>query len=152
LDSATARPGAALGKYEAALKRRGEHDGRQGKNPAWRVSEANDHDLVHSFMKCSKAYVSSEAMDDKLTPADPSDVAGSIAFALRFNGRKRFHEGDKLMAYITADHIVQPDCRASRIPRRDRRRSWTFIRRSGVEEARCELAAWLRDGTEFEFA
>jgi hypothetical protein len=37
-------------------------------------------------------------MDDKLKPADPSDVAGSIAFALRFNRRKRFHEGDKLMA------------------------------------------------------
>jgi hypothetical protein len=54
-------------------------------------------------------------MDDKLKPADPSDVAGSIAFALRFNRRKRFHEGDKkrfhegdkLMADITADHIVR---------------------------------------------
>jgi hypothetical protein len=46
-------------------------------------------------------------MDDKLTPADPSDFAGSIAFALRFNRRKRFHEGDKLMADITADHIVR---------------------------------------------
>jgi hypothetical protein len=47
-------------------------------------------------------------MDDKLKPADPSDVAGSIAFALRFNRRKRFHEGDKLMADITADHIIRP--------------------------------------------
>jgi hypothetical protein len=46
-------------------------------------------------------------MDDKLTPADPSDLAQSISFSLRFNGRKRFHQGDKFMADITADHIVR---------------------------------------------
>ncbi|HEY3620924.1 MAG TPA: hypothetical protein VGL12_00720 [Roseiarcus sp.] len=46
-------------------------------------------------------------MDDKLTPADPSDLAQAIAFALRFNRRKRYHEGDKLMADLTADHIVR---------------------------------------------
>jgi hypothetical protein len=46
-------------------------------------------------------------MDDKLTPASPEEVTDSISFALRFNGRKRFHEGDKLMAEITADHIVR---------------------------------------------
>lgn len=45
--------------------------------------------------------------DEKLTPADPEDVANSISFALRFNGRQRFHEGDKLMAEITADHILR---------------------------------------------
>ena len=55
----------------------------------------------------SDAVVSSVTMNDKLTPADLSDVAGSIAFALRFNRRKRFHEGDKLMADITADHIIR---------------------------------------------
>jgi hypothetical protein len=33
--------------------------------------------------------------DDKLTPADPSDLAQSISFALRFDGRKRFHRGDE---------------------------------------------------------
>jgi hypothetical protein len=46
-------------------------------------------------------------MNDKLTAADPSDIVGTISFALRFNRRKRFHEGDKLMADITADHIVR---------------------------------------------
>jgi hypothetical protein len=46
-------------------------------------------------------------MPDKLTPADPQDVANSISFALRFHGRKRFHEGEKLMAEITADHILR---------------------------------------------
>jgi hypothetical protein len=46
-------------------------------------------------------------MDDKLTPVDPSDLAQAIAFALRFNRRKRYHEGDKFMADLTADHIVR---------------------------------------------
>jgi hypothetical protein len=45
--------------------------------------------------------------DDKLTPADPSDLAQSISFALRFDGRKRFHRGDEFMANLTADHIVR---------------------------------------------
>jgi hypothetical protein len=64
------------------------------------------------FLKCSSALVPSDPMDDKLTPADPSDLANSIAFALWFNRRKRFHEGDKLMADITADHIIRylDDC------------------------------------------
>jgi hypothetical protein len=46
-------------------------------------------------------------MDDKLTPADPRDPAHSISFALRFDGRKRFHRGDEFMANLTADHIVR---------------------------------------------
>jgi hypothetical protein len=40
--------------------------------------------------------------DEKLRPADPSDIAGSIAFALLFSGRKRVH-----MAAIAADRIVR---------------------------------------------
>jgi hypothetical protein len=46
-------------------------------------------------------------MDDKLTPADPSDLADAIAFALRFQGRKRVHEGDEFMAKIAAQRIVR---------------------------------------------
>lgn len=45
-------------------------------------------------------------MDDKLTPADPSDLADSVAFALLFSGKKRVHDSDKLMAAIAAKHIV----------------------------------------------
>ena len=41
------------------------------------------------------------------TPADPSDLAHSHCVRAPFNRRKRFHEGDKLMADITADHIVR---------------------------------------------
>ena len=33
--------------------------------------------------------------DDKLTPADPVDLAWSIAFALRFEGKKRWHDADE---------------------------------------------------------
>ena len=36
--------------------------------------------------------------DEKLTPADPSDLADAIAFALRYSGRKRVHQADEYMA------------------------------------------------------
>ena len=45
--------------------------------------------------------------DDKLTPADPSDVAESIAFALRFEGRKRKHDAAEYMAAIAAERVVR---------------------------------------------
>jgi hypothetical protein len=44
--------------------------------------------------------------DEKLTPADASDIADSVAFALRWSGKKRVHDSDKLMAAIAAKHIV----------------------------------------------
>jgi HTH-like domain/Alpha-L-arabinofuranosidase C-terminal domain len=37
----------------------------------------------------------------------PSDLADSIAFALRFSGRKRVHDADAFMAKIAADRIVR---------------------------------------------
>jgi len=45
--------------------------------------------------------------DEKLTPADPHDLADAIAFALRFSGRKRVHDADAFMAKIAADRIVR---------------------------------------------
>jgi hypothetical protein len=45
--------------------------------------------------------------DEKLSPADPGDIAGSIAFALLFSGRKRVHDSDTYMAAIVADRIVR---------------------------------------------
>jgi hypothetical protein len=41
-------------------------------------------------------------MDDKLTPASPSDLVDAIAFALRLEGRKRVHQSDKFIAKIAA--------------------------------------------------
>jgi hypothetical protein len=45
--------------------------------------------------------------DAKLTPADPSDLADAIAFALRFQGRKRVHNADEIMAEIVARRLVE---------------------------------------------
>ena len=44
---------------------------------------------------------------DKLTPADPSDLAAALAFALRFAGRKRVHNADELMSEIVAKRLVE---------------------------------------------
>jgi hypothetical protein len=45
--------------------------------------------------------------DEKLTLADPQDLADVIAFAVKFSGRKRVHDSDAFMARITADRIVR---------------------------------------------
>jgi hypothetical protein len=42
----------------------------------------------------------------KLTPADPSDLAAAPAFALRFQGRKRVHDADEMMAETVAKRLV----------------------------------------------
>ena len=44
---------------------------------------------------------------EKLTPADPGDLADAIAFALRYSGRKRVHQADEYMAKIAAERIVR---------------------------------------------
>ena len=71
-----------------------------------------------SFLKCSPALVSSAAMDDKLTPADPKDLADTVAFALRFEGRKRVHQADEYMAAIAAERVVR-HLRARRLRRHE---------------------------------
>ena len=45
--------------------------------------------------------------DDKLLPISDEALTDSLAFALRFNGRKRFHRGDEFMADLTAQHLVE---------------------------------------------
>ena len=42
-----------------------------------------------------------------LIPADPSDLADAIAYALRFHGRKRVHNADEIMAAIVARRLVE---------------------------------------------
>ncbi len=37
---------------------------------------------------------------DRLAPADPEDLVGALAFALRYSGRKRVHNADEIMAEI----------------------------------------------------
>ncbi len=45
---------------------------------------------------------------DDLTPADPSDLASALAFALRFQGHKRVRNADEIMAEIVAERLVEP--------------------------------------------
>jgi hypothetical protein len=45
--------------------------------------------------------------DEKLSPADPQDLADTVAFALLFSGRKRVHDSARSMAAIAADRIVR---------------------------------------------
>jgi len=44
---------------------------------------------------------------EKLTPADPDELAGAIAFALKIEGRKRQHDADAFMANIVAKRLVR---------------------------------------------
>jgi hypothetical protein len=44
---------------------------------------------------------------DRLTPADPADLAAALAFALRFHGRKRVHNADEIMAEIVAQRLME---------------------------------------------
>ena len=45
--------------------------------------------------------------DPKLTPAEPDDLADSLSFALRFEGRKSQHDFDRLNADIVAKRLVR---------------------------------------------
>ena len=45
--------------------------------------------------------------DDALRSAGPDDVRQAFAFALSFDGRKRWRQADEQMAQITADHLVR---------------------------------------------
>jgi hypothetical protein len=45
--------------------------------------------------------------DLKLTPATPEDLADSLSFALRFEGRKSQHDSDRLNADIVAKRLVR---------------------------------------------
>ena len=42
-----------------------------------------------------------------LSPAKFEDVADALAFALRFQGRKRVHNADELMSAIVAKRLVE---------------------------------------------
>lgn len=43
---------------------------------------------------------------DNLKPATSDDLAGALAFALRFHGRKRIHNADEIMARIVVERLV----------------------------------------------
>ena len=42
-----------------------------------------------------------------LRPATPDEIAENLAFALRYDGRKRVHDADDAMARVTAARLVR---------------------------------------------
>jgi len=42
-----------------------------------------------------------------LRPATPDEIAETLSFALRYDGRKRVHHADDAMARITAERLVR---------------------------------------------
>jgi hypothetical protein len=44
---------------------------------------------------------------NSLSPATREDVADALAFALRFQGRKRAHNAEELMSTIVAKRLVE---------------------------------------------
>jgi hypothetical protein len=42
-----------------------------------------------------------------LRPADPADVADALAYALRYDGNRRVHHADEVMARITAERLIR---------------------------------------------
>jgi len=87
--------------------------------PTWRADPRNGPCFI-----CGTLFIASTALEslaivpvvfnpglmrdaDKLTPADSSDVADALAFALRFQGRKRVHNADEIMAEIVAQRLVE---------------------------------------------
>ena len=49
----------------------------------------------------------SDDQEKSLRPASFDAVEQGLAFALRFDGRKRAHTGDEFMAQITAQRLVR---------------------------------------------
>lgn len=45
--------------------------------------------------------------DPRLRPATPEEIAESLSFALRYDGRRRVHHADEAMARITAERLVR---------------------------------------------
>ena len=46
-------------------------------------------------------------MTNTLRPATPDEIMHALSFALRYQGRKRVHDGDEAMGRITAQRLVQ---------------------------------------------
>lgn len=49
---------------------------------------------------------SSDGPSSDLHPADPREIADALMHALRFDGRRRVHDADELMAQLVAERLV----------------------------------------------
>lgn len=53
------------------------------------------------------AYLPVMTDETKLRPATPDEIERTLAFALRYDGRKRVHTGGEFMARITAERLIE---------------------------------------------
>ncbi len=44
---------------------------------------------------------------DYLSPASPSEIAEALIHGLRYDGRRRVHDADELMARVVAERLVE---------------------------------------------
>jgi len=96
--------------------------------------------------------------DEKLTPADPEDLATGLAFALKFEGRKRWHDADAFMADIVAKRLVRYLERAAYVVMKRpplggsapqiAAPGWPHTKREDMNSRRAQMAAkaFLSDG------
>jgi hypothetical protein len=63
--------------------------------------------LMFLTCSCDIAIVAGVPERSDLIPANPDEIAEALSFALQYNGRKRVHHADSMMARITADRLVR---------------------------------------------
>jgi hypothetical protein len=80
--------------------------GREGGASACSSVEREGEVVLASFSPLRYPNLVTEP-DPKLTPATPADLADSLSFALRFEGRKSQHDSDRLNADIVAKRLVR---------------------------------------------
>jgi hypothetical protein len=70
--------------------------GRYGPSP-FEVSLADASNLLIRYMQSAP----------KRTAAPPEDLAQALAYALKFDEKRRLHHADDAMARIAVDHLVK---------------------------------------------
>ena len=63
--------------------------------------------LACSCCVLSVVYAGRMTDDAHLTAATAAEIAESLSFGLLYNGRKRVHDADSMMARITAQRLVE---------------------------------------------
>jgi hypothetical protein len=62
-------------------------------------------DVLAMFMSCR--YRNAMPEDPSLRPATTDEIMSALSFALLFQGRKRVHHADDIMAKITAERLTK---------------------------------------------
>jgi len=102
-----AGPGTTLGDHHAlayALRLRPPEPACEA-DERWRIAVSSEDVLVMFAPLGYRPSMTDPA--SRLTPADPCDLADALAFALRFEGRKRAHKADEIMSEIVAKRLVE---------------------------------------------